>query len=141
MPRSTKTSRWIEQRGRRVREGIVATVVRRPSNTFTQEIMIAAGKNDGPVAGGGPVLIQAKDEPSPLRQGFMRLAADLKIPVQSLTAPDSPLALPFAAAPSEVLTVALPVRFLNTPSEIVDLEDLQALRDLLAAFLIKGAGR
>jgi endoglucanase len=103
--------------------------------------LVAAGKNDGPVAGGGPVLIQAKDEPSPLRQGFMRLAADLKIPVQSLTAPDSPLALPFAAAPSEVLTVALPVRFLNTPSEIVDLKDLQALRDLLAAFLTKGAGR
>jgi endoglucanase len=103
--------------------------------------LVAAGKSDGPVAGGGPVLIQAKDEPSPLRQGFMRLAADLKIPVQSLTAPDSPLALPFAAAPSEVLTVALPVRFLNTPSEIVDLKDLQALRDLLAAFLTKGTGR
>jgi putative aminopeptidase FrvX len=58
-----------------------------------------------------------------------------------VTAADSPLALPFAVAPSEVLTVALPVRYLNTPSEIVDLQDLQALRDLLAAFLTKGAER
>jgi len=103
--------------------------------------VVAAGKSDGPVPGGGPVLIQAKDEPSPLRQGFIKLAADLKIPLQSLTAADSPLALPFAAAPSEVLTIALPVRFLNTPSEVVALGDLQALRDLLAAFLAKGAGR
>lgn len=104
--------------------------------------LVAAGKSGGvPVPGGGPVLIQAKDEPSSLHQALMKLAAEAKIPVQSLTAPDSALALPFAAAPSEVLTVALPVRFLNTPSEIVDLKDLQALRDLLAAFLTKGAGR
>ena len=104
--------------------------------------VVAAGKGDGaPVPGGGPVLIQAKAEPSSLLQAFIKLAAEAKIPVQSVTAADSPLALPFAAAPSEVLTVALPVRFLNTPSEIVDLEDLQALRDLLAAFLTKGAGR
>jgi endoglucanase len=103
--------------------------------------LVAAGQSGGPVPGGGPVLIQAKDEPSPLRQGFVKLAAELKIRLQSLTAPDSPLALPYAAAPSEVLTVALPVRFLNTPSEVVALGDLQALRDLLAAFLAKGAGR
>jgi endoglucanase len=104
--------------------------------------VVAAGNGDGvPVPGGGPVLIQAKDEPSPLQQAFIKLAADLRIPVQSLTAAVSPLALPFAGPPSEVLTVALPVRFLNTPSEVVDLRDLQALRDLLGAFLAKGAGQ
>jgi putative aminopeptidase FrvX len=104
--------------------------------------VIAAGKSDGfPFPGGGPVLVQAKDELSSLRQTLVKLAAEAKISLQFLTSADSPLALPFSGAPSEVLTVALPVRFLNTPSEVVDLKDLQALRDLLAAFLTKGEER
>lgn len=104
--------------------------------------LVAAGKAGGfPFPGGGPVVVQAKDEETPLRRILVKLAAEAKITLQFLTAADPPLALPFSAAPSEVLTVALPVRFLNTPSEVVDLKDLQALRDLLAAFLQKGAGQ
>ena len=104
--------------------------------------LVAAGKSDGfPFPGGGPVLIQAKDEETPLRRALVKLAAEAKITLQFLTAADSTLALPFSVAPSEALTVALPVRFLNTPGEVIDLKDLQALRDLLAAFLAKGAGQ
>jgi putative aminopeptidase FrvX len=55
-----------------------------------------------------------------------------------MTADDSSLALPFAAPPGEVITLALPVRFLNTPSEVVDAKDLQGLRDLLGRFLEPG---
>ena len=61
--------------------------------------------------------------------------------LQVLTAPDSSLALPFAAAPAEVVTLALPVRFLNTPSEVVAAKDLQALRDVLERFLRSGGPR
>jgi endoglucanase len=131
-------------RGRGARPALGAARAKarwQPQRAVIVDVVAAGNKTDGPVPGGGPVLIQAKDGPSPLRDGFVKLAAELKIRLQSLTAPDSPLALPYAAAPSEVLTVALPVRFLNTPSEVVALGDLQALRDLLAAFLAKGAGR
>jgi len=61
--------------------------------------------------------------------------------LQVLTAPGSPLALPFAAPPSEVITLALPVRFLNTPSEVVALKDLEALRDILVRFLQPGGAK
>jgi len=131
-------------RGRGARPALGAARARskwQPKRALVVDL-VAAGKGDGfPFPGGGPVLIQAKDEETSLRQALVKLAAEAKITLQVLTAPESTLALPFSAAPSEVLTVALPVRFLNTPAEVVDLKDLQALRDLLAAFLQKGAGQ
>jgi putative aminopeptidase FrvX len=131
-------------RGRGARPALGAVRARarwQPKRTVIVDVA-AAGKSDGfPFPGGGPILVQAKDEQTPLRQALVKLAGEAKVSLQFLTAADSPLALPFSVAPSEVLTVALPVRFLNTPSEVVDLKDLQALRDLLAAFLTTGAGQ
>ncbi len=104
--------------------------------------VIAVGKDGtAPVPGKGPVLVLAKDEPTALRQSFERAATGAGIPYQFLAAADSPLAIPFASPQSEVLTVALPVQFLNTPSEVVDLKDIQALRDLLERFLRMGGDR
>jgi putative aminopeptidase FrvX len=130
-------------RGRGARSALGAARARamwRPERAVIVDV-VAAGRSGFPSPGGGPVIVQAKDDETPLRQALARLAGEAGIPLQFLTAADSPLALPFSAAPAEVLTVALPVRFLHTPSEVVDLKDLQALRDLLAAFLTKGAGR
>jgi len=131
-------------RGRGARPALGAARARtkwQPKRAVIVDV-VAAGKSDGfPFPGGGPVLVQAKDEQTPLRQALVKLAGEARVSLQFLTAADSTLALPFSVAPSEVLTVALPVRFLNTPSEVVDLKDLQALRDLLAAFLTKGAGQ
>ena len=61
--------------------------------------------------------------------------------LQFLTAPDTPLALPFEVPPAEVVTLALPVRFLNTPSEVVALKDLQALCDILEQYLRPGGAK
>lgn len=131
-------------RGRGARPALGAARARtkwRPRRAVIVDV-VAAGLGPGsPSPGGGPVLIQAKDGETLLRQILVKLAAEAHIALQLLTAADSPLALPFSGAPSEVLTIALPVRFLDTPSEVVDLKDLQALRDLLAAFLTKGAGQ
>jgi putative aminopeptidase FrvX len=104
--------------------------------------LVAAGKGDtGPVPGRGPVLVQAKDEASPLRRAFEQAAAAAGVSLQRLTADDSPMALPFASPPGEVVTLALPVLFLDTPSEVVDLADLQALRDVLGRFLQSGGAK
>ena len=131
-------------RGRGARPALGAARARtkwQPKRALIVDV-VAAGKSDGfPFPGGGPVLVQAKDEQTPLRRALVKLAGEAQVPLQFLTAADSTLALPFSVAPSEVLTVALPVRFLNTPSEVVDLKDLQALRDLLATFLTKGEGQ
>lgn len=112
-----------------------------PARTVVVDI-VAAGTGEGsPVLGKGPVLIEPTDRSSALRRAFEAAADKAGLPRQALAAADSSLALPFAAAPAEVLTVALPVQFLNTPSEVVDLQDVRAMRDILAGFLAKGDGR
>src|SRR5512135_2914783 len=131
-------------RGRGARPAVGAARAKsrwQPKRTIVLDV-IAAGKGDGsPVPGGGPVVVQAKDEPSALRQAVEAAAAQAGAPLQFRTVPDSPLALPFASPPEEVVTLALPVRFLNTPSEVVRLKDLQALRDVLERFLRPGGAK
>jgi putative aminopeptidase FrvX len=112
-----------------------------PGRTVIVDVIAAGKDGTAPVPGKGPVLVLAKDEPTALRQALERTAAGAGIACQFLAAADSPLALPFSGPQSEVLTVALPVQFLNTPSEVVDLKDLQALRDLLERFLKTGGGQ
>ncbi|MBP1659016.1 MAG: peptidase [Candidatus Aminicenantes bacterium] len=109
--------------------------------------VIAAGKGQGPpagfpVLGEGPAVIRAKAEGSRIPpEAFEKPARDAGIPVQSQVGAGSTLQIPFADLADNTLTVALPVEFLNTPSEIVSLKDLQALRDLLVRFLQPGGAR
>jgi putative aminopeptidase FrvX len=131
-------------RGRGARPAIGAARARtrwQPRRTIVVDV-IAAGKGDGfPFPGGGPVLVQFKSGPSDLRKALETAAAEAGAVLQFVTAPDTPLSLPFEAPPGEVVGLALPVRFLNTPSEIVSLKDLEALRDVLARFLEPGGGK
>ena len=140
---------WVAQtkfaaRGRGARPAIGAARANtrwRPVRAVVVDVVAAGGGDGSPALGKGPVLIEAKDRPAAMRQAFERIASGAGIPCQSLAAADSPLAIPFAGPPSEVLTIALPVLFLNTPAEVIDLEDLQALRDLLERFLMTGGGQ
>jgi putative aminopeptidase FrvX len=106
--------------------------------------VIAVGKGASrpgrfPVLGDGPAVIRAKDEGSQIPpEAFEKPAREAGIPVQSQTGAGSSLQIPFIDLADNSLTVALPVEFLNTPSEIVSLRDLQALRDLLVGFLRPG---
>ncbi|NLH77572.1 MAG: M42 family metallopeptidase [Acidobacteria bacterium] len=126
-------------RGARPAVGAVRANARwRPRRTVVVGL-VAAGEGPGrPQAGAGPVLVQAKDEATPLQSALEKAAGAAGRPLQHLVAEDSPLALPFAAAPGEVVTLALPVRFLHTPSEVVALADLEALREILLRSLRKG---
>jgi endoglucanase len=131
-------------RGRGARPAIGAASARarwQPKRTIVIDV-IAAGQGDGsPVPGGGPVLVQAKDESTALRRAVEAAAAAAGATLQFKAAPDSPLALPFASPPEEVVTLALPVRFLNTPSEVVSLKDLEAMRGILERFLRPGGAK
>jgi len=109
-----------------------------PQRTIILDI-VAAGKGAGtPGLGKGPVLVQAKDAPTPLRQGLERSAGAGGVSLQYLAGAETPLLAAFGDAASDVVALALPVQFVHTPSEIVDLKDLQALRDILGRFLKSG---
>jgi len=148
-PRGETVIAWTAQtkfaaRGRGARPALGAVRAKAkwaPSRTVIVDVIAAGKDGKAPVPGKGPVLVRPKDETSALRQAFERAAAGAGISFQFLEAANSPLAIPFAGPQSEVLTVALPVQFLNTPSEIIDLKDLQALRDLLERFLKTGGGQ
>jgi putative aminopeptidase FrvX len=129
-------------RGPRPAIGAVRAKARwQPSRAIIIDV-IAAGRGDGsPAPGLGPVLVVAKDGPSALRRAVDAAAAAARTRLQVVISSDSPLALPFAAGPSEVVTLALPVRFLNTPSEVVDLKDLQALHDVVERVLRPGGAK
>jgi putative aminopeptidase FrvX len=134
----------VSARGRGARPALGAARAKtrwQPGRTVVVDVVAAGKEGNIPVPGKGPVLILAQDETTALRQALERTAAGAGIPCQFLTAADSPMAIPFVGPPSEVLTLALPVLFLNTPAEVVDLKDLQALRDLLERFLRTGGGQ
>ena len=110
----------------------------RPQKAVILDI-VAAGKGAAaPGLGKGPVLAQAKDAQTPLRMGLERSAGAGGISLQYLAGAETPLLASFGDAESDVVILALPVQFAHTPSEIVDLKDLQALRDILGRFLKSG---
>jgi putative aminopeptidase FrvX len=104
---------------------------------------VAAGRAGGfPVLGGGPAVLRADAAGSRgLARAFEEEAAAAGLACQSGVGPASPLRVPFAELAENCLTLALPVEFLNTPSEVVSLKDIEALRDLLVRFLHAGAER
>lgn len=136
-------------RGRGARPPIGAARAKtrwRPQRLIAVDI-VAAGRGASapanvPVPGGGPVIIRARDEGTQvLAEALMRPAKEAGIPFQSQVGAGSSLQVPFVELAEECITVALPVEFLNTPSEVVSLKDLQALRDLLVRVLQPGGAK
>lgn len=104
--------------------------------------LAAAGLDEGrPHLGKGPVLMPVADSPSRLQQDLERSAGEEKISLQRQAGTKSPLLTAFGDPDLDVLAIGLPVEFPNTPSEIVDFRDVQALYNLLARFLKTGGGR
>jgi putative aminopeptidase FrvX len=91
-----------------------------------------------PDVGGGPVLVCSGDKMTGIEEKIQGLSRDLGIPLQ--LAPDytSSVLNPFAGADLKVIGLLLPSKFAQTPSEIVDTRDLEALDALLHALLKEG---
>jgi endoglucanase len=136
---AAQTKFAVRGRGPRISLGAVRARNRwQPQRTIILDIVAAEKGTSWPGIGKGPVLVQAKDAQTPLRQGLERSAGGGNIPLQYLAGAETPLLTAFTDSESDVLGVALPVQFLHTPSEIVDLKDLRALADLLGRFLRSG---
>jgi putative aminopeptidase FrvX len=117
-------------RGRGVRPPLGAAQAMafwRPRRAIVIDVM-AAGKDGAfPALGRGPAIVQGRDESrQDLRRALEGAAAAAGIPCQSQAGPGSPLQIPFAGLADGCLTLALPVEFLDTPSEIVALKDIEA---------------
>ncbi len=109
-----------------------------PKTVLVLDTAAADSEDISPIIGKGPVLWQTKDGPSRLKDLIESAAKLGGIMLQSLPASESPLMRPFLGEGNDVLTLALPVKFSQTPSEIVSLRDVQALADLVEAIVEKG---
>jgi len=97
---------------------------------------LAADREGGSVfIGKGPVLVLPREGASELGRKMEEAAASAKIPLQAAPAYESFLANPFLKDSKDVIILGLPVKFKATMSEVIDLKDVQALRDLLLQVL------
>jgi putative aminopeptidase FrvX len=109
-----------------------------PKTVLLLDTVAADIGDNSPLIGKGPVLWQTKDGPSRLRDTIEAAAKKRRIGLQNLPAGESPLMRPFLGNGNDVLTLALPVKYSRTPSEIINLRDVRAIADLVEAVVEKG---
>ncbi|MFC4552663.1 MULTISPECIES: M20/M25/M40 family metallo-hydrolase [Halorussus] len=95
--------------------------------------------------GGGPVVARGSANHPVVVRAAREAAADAEIPVQlqaagRATGTDAD-AFYTAQGGIPSLNVGIPNRYMHTPAEVVDTDDLEAVADLLAAFAERSAGR
>jgi putative aminopeptidase FrvX len=93
------------------------------------------------VVGNGPVLVYSEDKITEIGERIRDLSRDLGLPLQIAPDYSSSVLNPFSANDREVTGLFLPVKFAQTPSEIVDARDVKALDSLLSALLEEGKKR
>jgi len=91
-----------------------------------------------PALGKGPVLILPKEGAAKLKDAVEAVAREAKISLQYQTGAESALLNGLVGDGTEALMLAIPVKFAQTPSEVVDLKDVLALKTLLLQLLQSG---
>jgi putative aminopeptidase FrvX len=135
---------WLVQsrflrRGGRSSLGALRAANRLPDRAALIVDAVSADRGPGgPLSGRSLVIVQSRDEETDLRRAVAEAAADKGIGLQYQTEQASPLLGPWTASGGQALMLALPVRYFGTPGELVDLRDVQALADLLAAVVEQG---
>jgi putative aminopeptidase FrvX len=130
---------WMAQsrmsaRGARASLGAIRAKNRfEPKTTVVLGVVSADRGEKSPVFGKGPVLLQAKDSPSPLREAIDAAATEKNIAIQNQSGIESPLLAPFLGEGADAVILALPVKFFGTPSEVVETKDIQSLLDIVSA--------
>jgi putative aminopeptidase FrvX len=112
-----------------------------PQKVLILDIVAADRGEKSPALGQGPVLVQGKEGASKLKDIIDAIAREKNIPMQSLAGVESTLMTPFLGDSTEVLILALPVKFPHTPVEVVDFKDVQALKDLVLSLIASGRAK
>jgi len=138
---------WLAQTkfpARGTRTALGAMRVKRkflPQQVIILDMVPAERGEKSPALGKGPVLVQAKEGPSKLKDQIEATARKMNIPLQYLTGVESSVMAPFLGDSTEVVGLALPVKFPHTPVEVVDFKDAQALKKLLQGTLVSGRAK
>ena len=90
------------------------------------------------VVGNGPVLVYSKDRVTKIGERIQSMSAAKGLPLQLAPDYSSSVLNPFLAKDEEFIGLFLPVKFPQTPSEIVDTKDMETLNSLLSALLQEG---
>jgi len=92
----------------------------------------------GAAFGKGPVLVLPRDGAPKLKEAVEAAAREAKVALQVVAGLDSTLLNGLAGEGTEAVLLALPVKFAQTPSEVVDLKDAQALKAVLLQLVQSG---
>ncbi len=90
---------------------------------------------EGIVIGRGPVLVYSRDKAIKMRERIQTIARNKGISLQIAPDHTSSVMNPFLTRHDEVIGLFLPVKFSQTPSEVVDTKDLESLGHLLSGLL------
>ena len=91
-----------------------------------------------PAIGKGPVLVLPKEGGSKLKDDVEAIAREAKISLQIQAGAESPILNGLSGDGTEAVMLGLPVKFAHTPSEVVDLKDVLALKTVLFKLLQSG---
>jgi putative aminopeptidase FrvX len=95
-----------------------------------------------PAFGKGPALILPRDGAPRLREAVEAAAREAKVAIQVIAgAGDSTLLNGLAGEGTEAVLLALPVKFGQTPAEVVDLKDVQGLKAVLLQLAQSGRAK
>ncbi len=100
--------------------------------------------DDGPAGealGGGLLMAHPGTSPPLLFQEVLDAAEKESIQVLTRSGADSPLLRAFTGPDCQAVSLGIPIRFADSPGEMIDSEDLEVLAELLATFIIKGERR
>lgn len=91
--------------------------------------------------GDGPVLVYSGEKGAKIGDRIRKLSRSKDIPLQVVPDYSSFVMNPFLSAHEEIIGLLLPVKFLDTPSEVVDTQDAENIKSLLLALLEEGRMR
>jgi putative aminopeptidase FrvX len=146
-PPAGATLVWMAQtrfgaRGERASLGAVrARNKLSPKAVLLFDVAAADRGEKGPVLGAGPVLSQAKDGPSSLKDAVEAAAGEKGISLQRVVGLESSTLAAFTRAGVDAVVLALPVKFAGTPSEVIELKDIQRIADIVSAVVESGRVR
>jgi putative aminopeptidase FrvX len=86
---------------------------------------------NSPMIGKGPAILQAGETPSELAEAVRAAARTIGAPLQRGISSD-PLLTAFSSEGTDVVLLAIPVKFAGTPSEVLDMKDVKAVADIAA---------
>jgi len=109
-----------------------------PKLAIVVDGMPADRGENSPAVGKGPVLVLPKDGAAKLKAAVEAIAKESKISLQVQAGAELPLLGGLAGDGTEAVMLALPVKFAHTPSEVVDLKDVLALKTILVKLLQSG---